>query len=537
MQLSKTNVYIAIAFPAALVGVVIFFFAPAFNTDVDIYFLYTLSGGYGGEPSGLLHYSDGAHPILNALVATLFRLSDGFNWYSFGLVLLHYVSCVVLLASLLSKSNRRYALIAFSLFFLFIESRLLLHFNFSGAALIAVISGAISLVLYLRQPNRNAFENKICLAIYLLLLFIGGLIRIHYLALFGIFSLWMALFVLSGRNFRKLSIIYFFLGVIVALSFIGQRYYYRLKIPGWQSEEKLRKASIYFSNHSRRDTLNTGTPRDRLINDLISISFLYDSKLTDYQAVKNFGNQQTKNFKSQFEKFPSFYWLFMEVRVYLFLFAAMILYLILTKNYKQLLRFVGMSVFPAITLITLTLFFRVTEVILLATLASITMSGFLCLATVAGKRGYAGVSLAIALLASAWMIFRIVKLSNENLGRISAAHGVIQEFNTHKDILFLDTGSFFNFHLSIWDLPKNYPIHNFIYNELFFARSYQSQLRKYGVYDLMKEIPVKKNIYLTGPKSHILIDYYRLVFHKEVTLKKIPGFNYINAYQITSNNP
>jgi hypothetical protein len=58
---------------------------------------------------------------------------------------------------------------------------------------------------------------------------------------------------------------------------------------------------------------------------------------------------------------------------------------------------------------------------------------------------------------------------------------VIKELNEHKLNLFYRCRTFFNFHLSIWDAPRQYPISNFIYNELFFSNSYKEQLVKYGI--------------------------------------------------------
>src|SRR4030095_14846207 len=145
MRLTTYNFYIALGITAVLFASVLFFMSPAYNTDFDIYFLYTLSGGYGNEPSGLLHCFGMAHPLLSNIVAGLFRLSPGFNWYSLSLVVFHFISCVVLLLSLLNYFDKRYAIVIFLIFFLFVECRLLLGFNFSGAALMGTISGSTSL--------------------------------------------------------------------------------------------------------------------------------------------------------------------------------------------------------------------------------------------------------------------------------------------------------------------------------------------------------------------------------------------------------
>ena len=526
------NFYISFLLTAVLFIAFFLLFNSCYNSDVDIYFLYTLSGGYGNNPSALLHYSDIGHPFLSNIVAALFRYFPGFNWYSFSLVLFHFISCVSLLLSFLHYFRKWYAIGAFIIFFLFIESRLLLGFNFSGAALSGVMSGSISLLLYYIKNKEGVKISRKRLFFFLLLIFMGGLMRIHYMALFSLFAAWMGLFFLPRSKFINFIKIQFLLVLLLVISFLGQRYYFQEKIPGWKTEEKMRKAKIYISNHPSKKSSIRYTGIEKLKQDLVRISFLYDNKITDYNAVENFGKENTQSFKIIPDHFPSFYWLFMDVRLYLFLFAGMIIFLVMNKNRKFLFRVICMSLFYIITFVTLWLYFKYTEVILLTVLASMLLSGFLCLDRVSPTDLSVKTAFFLALLSCTWMIIRLARMSDQHKKEILYAHGVIKELHEHNNVLFVDAGSFFNFNLSIWDVPEKYPIHNFVYNELFFSNSYKSQFTRYGITDLMKEIPVRDNIYLTGQGASILTEYYWLLYNRTVRAEKVPGFQYIDAYRI-----
>jgi MFS family permease len=526
------NFYISFLLTGGLFIVFFLLFNCCYNSDDDIYFLYTLSGGYGNNPSGLLHYSYFLHPLLSGIVAALFRYFPGFNWYSFSLVLFHFISCVSLLLSFLHYFRKWYAIGAFIIFFLFIESRLLLGFNFSGAALIGVMSGSFSLLLYYIKNKAGVKVSRKRLFFFLFLIFVGGLIRIHYMALFGLFATWMGLFFLTRSNFINFLKNQFFLGLFLVLSFLGQRYYFQEKIPGWKTDEKMERALIYIHHHPPKKTLIRYTGIEKLKQDLIRILFLYDNKLTDYNAVKNFGRENVQSFKLIPDQFPSFYWLFMDVRLYLILFAGMIIFFLMNKNRKFLFRFICMSFFYIITFVILWFYFKYTEEILLAVLASVLLSGFICLDKVSVTNLSVKIAFFLALLCCTWMIIRLARMSDQNKKEILYARGIIKELNEHNNILFVEVENCFDFNLSIWDVPEKYPIHNLVYYELFFTNSYKSQFARYGITDLMKEIPVRDNIYLTGQRASILTEYYWLLYNRAVRLEKVPGFQYIEAYRI-----
>jgi hypothetical protein len=472
------------------------------------------------------------HPLLSVGIAELFGIFPEFNWYSFILLSFHFVSCVTLFSAFLHYFKRSYAIWAFVIFILFIETRLLLHFNFSSAALVGAMSGSVSLLLYFTYYKEGTSIYNRTILIYSLLIFIGGLIRIHYMAIFGGFALWIALFFLRKNSFIQFFKIHFFLGLILVIFFQGQRYYFQKKIPGWKEEETMRKANIYFSNHPKKETYTKYLGIEKVKQDLISISFLYDKKIFDAKSVKSFAEENTRqnNFSAPNSNF--FYWLFMDIRVYLLLFSGIIISLILNKSIKNLIRFLCISLFFICTYLGLLIFFKVTEVIYFAVIASMLLTSLFSLSQISLAKLPLRALIFASFLCSLWMFVRLSRINDRNKQSIAYARNVIKELNEHKDALFIDAGAFFNFHLSIWDVPRQYPISNFIYNELFFSNSYKAQLVKYGINDLMKEIPIKQNIYLVGEKASFVAEYYQELIQQPFEAIKIEGYKNFEVYSI-----
>ena len=527
--------FIAFLINGFLFFVILSLFKPCYSTDTDIYFLYTLSGGYGNAPTNLLHFSYGAHPILGWISVGLFSHFPRFNWYSFLLLSFHFVCCTSLLFSFLQYFSKLYAIVVFTIFFLFIESMLLLKFNYSGTALIGAISGSISLLLFFTDKNqRNSYLNKKFLFFSLLIL-VSGMIRIHYMVLFVAMVLCMAIFILSRRQFYKFIIIHVIIGIVFLILFQGQKYYYEKKIPQWKQEEQLRSAYYNIINHPGDKPKTNNSGFEKLKQDMAGIYYLFDKNLVNYETVKQISNNRIGWFHRQPVGLRDFYWLFRSLRVYFLLFAAVIFFFVMDGQFKLLFKFICLSMFSVLIAVIIILFFKITELIILSILSFILLSAIICLQRIIFPKPSLIAGAILILLGSGWMIIRLLKVNVQNEKVISQTRSLIKEFNSHPG-LFIETGPYFDFHLSIWDLPEKYPLRNLIDKGLIISNSYASQLARYGITDLMKEIPVKDNIYLVGNKVSILIEYYKLLYNQTVHVKKVPGFEYIDAYQITTDN-
>jgi hypothetical protein len=344
----------------------------------------------------------------------------------------------------------------------------------------------------------------------------------------------MALFLLPRKKLINFSKVQFLLFLLLFVFYQGQKYYYEKKIPGWEKEEKMRKVFFYIHNHPSKMPLPIPLDLERLKQDLIKISFFYDTNLVKYKDIKNFARNEIQKFNmAQGAGFKSVYSLFMDVRIYLFLFSGIAILLAMTRNFKILLRILWMCLFPVSAFIVLMLFAKTTEVIFLAVMASTLLSAFVYfMKTVYSQKLPPVIFYLLALISCFWATIRINKTSNRNKQEISYARSVINELNSHPGVLFINTGKFFDLHLSVWDTPKRYPIYNLVYYDLFFSNSYTFQLNRFGIKDLMKEIPMKNNIYLVGEQAPMLTEYYKVLFNQSVYAEKIAGFHNIEAYQI-----
>src|SRR5690242_19884973 len=142
----KKPIYYSLAVSTFLFVALFLFTHPVYNSDDDFYFLYTLAGGHIAAPTNVLHYLYSLNPIITYLIPKLFVSFPHFNWYSFFLVSVHYVSCFYLVFSLLKQYKTRIAIFSFLVFFVCIESKLLLYINYSSSAVITTFAGLFPLI-------------------------------------------------------------------------------------------------------------------------------------------------------------------------------------------------------------------------------------------------------------------------------------------------------------------------------------------------------------------------------------------------------
>jgi hypothetical protein len=353
--------------------------------------------------------------------------------------------------------------------------------------------------------------------------------------LFGAFSIWMGLFILARHQWKRFAFLQFILGMVIFLSFQGQRFYYEEKIPHWKKEESVRRLYSYIFNHSPREDMLAGTPSDRITQELVKMFFLCEKDLVNEASIREFAEHRVRRFNTGDQATHAWYWLFISLRPYLFIMGGFMLLLITNSDLKALRRFIYMSLFCIGVFLALCLFFKITEVILLAVLSAVMMSAICCDPQSLNRRPLV-VAVIVLLAGTSWMAKLLVNQDRQHIREINYARAIITELNDHRDILFIDAGTFFDLHLSIWDTPAKYPILNFIYNELFVSNSYESQLNRLGIHDLMNEIPVRNDIYLIGAKASLFVEYYRVIQQKTVQLIKVPGFHYIDAYQLNADS-
>ena len=220
-----------------------FVFFPLFNSGDDVFLLYNLSGGFGDTPTHLLHYDHIWHPVLAKPVAWLYSNYPTLNWYTLLLLSFQIAGCTATLYVLSRRFHAVTALGIFLLLFCFIGSRALLSLTFTYSAWI-IAAGGFCLLLHESIGVKRKWFNLVFAGILLLL---AGLLRLQ--VLLAVTVLFIPVFLMNARyKFRIWVPIMLAVWVLVYLSNLQQKQYYRTHIPGWAQEEKMRQSLFYSFN-------------------------------------------------------------------------------------------------------------------------------------------------------------------------------------------------------------------------------------------------------------------------------------------------
>jgi hypothetical protein len=511
---------------------------PILNYDDDFYALYTLSGGYGNEPTNILHYYYGWNPFLFWPIAKLFTLFPNFNWYTFFLLVLQLISCINLLYLFSFMFKRLVAIVLFILFFLFFETLFLQSLNYTNTSFVLAISGFSSLSFYfLNTWGKTHLFQKRRLIVPCLLLLLSGLLRIHALALYALLSIAMSFLIMTFYNFKKFIVLLSFLAIILLAFVLAHNYYYKIKIPNIEQEEKFRQSFFYLANHpSISETRDTGMFRVK--NSFIQSCFLYDTSFTSDKDLKTLSQKKIQNRIGPGKEISFIlYWLFRLTRVYLFLFATILFVFISFGASTHLQKWLGMFLLGLLTLAVLLLFFKLTAGILVTIACSIFMAGIFLLRNGVIHSRISPFFPLLFLLSSAWMIIIIKKLNDACIKNIEITRGILTELNAHKTSLFLHTSAFNDNGFYIWDTPKQYPVTNLINKELVLTDSYLPILQRFHIKDLMASLPERADVFVAGPNLPLLKDYYLLAKGLKVNVVKAEGFKYLLVYKVKKTNP
>jgi hypothetical protein len=132
-----------------------------------------------------------------------------------------------------------------------------------------------------------------------------------------------------------------------------------------------------------------------------------------------------------------------------------------------------------------------------------------------------------------WMIVRIQKSTQLLTEKIHLTRAQLSEIKTHPQFLFVNTDKEFRDRaFSIWDTPHKYPLPNLIHKELVLTNSYRQTLNRFGIYDLMKELPFRANVLLFNRVDPQVREYYWATKGINVELRKGPPFRYLETFQV-----
>ncbi|MBL0153841.1 MAG: hypothetical protein IPP93_10245 [Chitinophagaceae bacterium] len=498
---------------AVIVNIMLFalfylFATPLLNSGDDAYFMYTLSGGYGEAPTSLLHYDYGWHYWLGSVVKQCFILEPGFNWYSFILNLFHFSGCASILFVLRRRMPLFKALLFFVIFFLLIETRMLLSLSYTGAAWVMGAGGALlmiegfrgstvqgSMVKWLLGPGGFLMKGMI-------LIILAGMLRYQMMEMVILLSLPLGYMLLSRKAFFKLAALMLVAVVVVVGLFKIHEAHYRKHIAGWDQQEKFRQALFIAYNKSIKPAKQQTVFYDSLERNLFNAGFLYDSTRFTPERVATITKQITRNrYFDLKEDRIKLYWVLRSFEFY-FLLIVMVLALWIWQGYKtQAKRWLYYFLFVLAVYLLLYVFLKITHPVYMGLM----MMLWLQLAlqspeeeqTIKYKR-LPLIYLPIMIVAlfgakAAW------QENSNNIIRKKYFYCAMENLNRYPDRLYVATDD--NFPLGwigLWDDPKEYPVYNLIYKDRLITHTYLTTIQRFGIRDFQQALLHDKRIYLLG---------------------------------------
>lgn len=521
-KLKKNTLLFSLLGTAILLSLFTGITTPLLNSGDDAFMMYTLSGGFGEAPTNLLHYNHLWHPWLGGLVSNLFSAIPEVNWYSIALLVYHWLGLTAVLYVMLRMLKLSSAILLFLTLFIFIEARLLLSLNLTGAAFVSG-SGAVLLLTYLVKQQR--ITNWLTVFAILLLL-LAGLLRLHVILLVIFLFLPLLFFRVSKKQVVQVATIFFLSGAILYGLNKFQEKYYTKHIQGWKKQEEFRQGLFYAYNRPIKENIPANVFADSTEKELFFSAFLYDSvKFTPKRVREISKNITRERWLDEKEDKLSLYWFFIELRIYFLLFGFFIGFLFLSKQRKQLRYWLLPALAVLLIYTYLFIFLKMTATIHLGLLFilwiqfSITIPGTTTFFT-SGKEPLFVLS-GVFLLLLAWMFIRLYKENIANKDRQQKFRCVMKELHQQKDKLFIATDDSFPLgYFYIWDVPAQYPVTNLLYKDRLLTHMYPQTLSRYGIKDLNKALSGDERILLLGAK---LLSLENMVIGKKLS-ESIPAF-------------
>ncbi len=504
-------VLLAVTVNVMLFALFYLFATPLLNSGDDAYFMYTLSGGYGEAPSSLLHYDYGWHYWLGSLVKQCFVLQPGFNWYSFILNLFHFSGCASILFVLRRRMPLLKALLFFLIFFLLIETRMLLSLSYTGAAWVMGAGGALLLIEGLRSSKVQKVQGSKVQWLFgpggllvkgMILIILSGMLRYQMMEMVILLSLPLGYMLMSRKTFYKLAAGMLIAVLVVVALFKIHEAHYRKHITGWDQQEKFRQALFTAYNKSIKPAAQQTVFYDSLERNLFNAGFLYDSTRFTPERVAAITKQITRNrYFDLKEDRIKLYWV-MRAFEYYFLLIVLVLALWIWQGHQAAAkRWLYYFLFVLGIYMCLYIFLKVTHPVYLGFMMMLWLQLAMQSPLEEKTIKYKGLPLIylplliVTLLGakSAW------QENSNNIIRNKYFYCAVENLNRYPDRLYVATDD--NFPLGwigVWDDPKEYPAYNLIYKDRLITHTYLNTLQRFGIRNLHQALLQDNRIYLLG---------------------------------------
>lgn len=522
---------LAVALNLVLFSVFIILINPIYDTNEDVHMLYLLSGNFGSQPTELFHYNHILHPYLGLALKNLFRLTDNVNWYTIFLFLAHLISSCIIAFHILLNNQKTKAIIAWITLFIVFECKLLLTINFTNTSIILGCAGVILASHYQENKKITPLIFGACLLI------IASFFRIHTL----IPVVGMSLpFIFSPFTLKRAIPVTATLAITVSIILLFNQLHqshYKSKIPGWQAQENYsQKIYLFYNNqHLYRPYPNEKwyTEFNLIKNGLpIDTGFLSSEKLLamniDLKSKKNVATPAPATTKN---------WFWINNRLYFC--TTFILLLLAGIAKRNILRPIVSLALVIAGLTLLSTNAKLPEYLIISCLY---LLGIFTLINPEKReldnpffKVASFILLFCMIIWGAVRMYKINKKNNEANDYFRSAH---KEIAKHPDYLFIITGDRFPLQkFSVKDLPKNFPLPNFLNSEHFMHNIYTDAFKKFNISNT-RDLPGNNNVLFWGKRVDALENYFTIVSGKQVTISPEKGNNSLEeAYHINYVKP
>ena len=206
----------------------IFFAHPGYGTNDDYYMMAIASGKINGAPDAHLVFTN---VMPGSVLARLYGWLPSVNWYSWYLTAVFLVSSTVLLKNMRNRSRDGRVYFAFAFAFCLFFLTFIWALNFTSVSILTSFAGLALLIG--EAENRLEKGPTLNLACGILLIFIGGLIRLQGMLLACILVSPYLLYLLVKKKKSELALSLIVVGVLTGIGFFIDRQAYRSD-PGWK---------------------------------------------------------------------------------------------------------------------------------------------------------------------------------------------------------------------------------------------------------------------------------------------------------------
>jgi hypothetical protein len=293
------------------------------------------------------------------------------------------------------------------------------------------------------------------------------------------------------------------LALFILLSFLAYRShknYYIRQNPGWAKQEEFRQHLFYAFNRP----VDTGLPvfKDSIERGMFFSFYLYDSTRFTSSRVKEISHGITRGARLDKKDTAGLYWTFIDLRIYILLFAVFVLYAWVERQKKILARWLpALGIYLAVQA-GLYLFLKSTMNIHLGLLLYLWIMFCLSLDPLPAldlKKIKNGVMITLWMILSAWMGWRLIRESRENREKNGRLQCMMAEIGAHPGNLFVVFGDILPLsHFHIWDLPARHSLPNVMYKDRMLTFTYPHPLSRFGIRDIDSAVRNDDRVRLVG---------------------------------------